>query len=118
MAWLGESPSLQDLLLMWCAKEALYKAIGQKGTDFREHLEISQFTTPELKATVGDLLEKASNQITQEPKGTPLQTINEALTPTGKMTAQIHLEGWAQTCELQFVIWEKYTAVWVALPQL
>jgi hypothetical protein len=125
MAWLGESPSLQDLLLMWCAKEALYKAIGQKGTDFREHLEISQFKTPELKATVGDLLEKASNQITQEPKGTPLQTINEALqptdealTPTGKMTAQIHLEGWAQTCELQFVIWENYTAVWVALPQL
>jgi phosphopantetheinyl transferase (holo-ACP synthase) len=110
---------------MWCAKEALYKAIGQKGTDFREHLEISQFTTPELKTTVGDFSERASNQITQETKGTPLQTINEALqstdealTPTGKMTAQIHLEGWAQTCELQFVIWENYTAVWVALPQL
>jgi hypothetical protein len=110
---------------MWCAKEALYKAIGQKGTDFREHLEISQFTTPERSTNEVDFSEKASNQITQEPKGTPLQTINEALqptdealTPTGKMTAQIHLEGWAQTCELQFVIWEKYTAVWVALPQL
>jgi hypothetical protein len=110
---------------MWCAKEALYKAIGQKGTDFREHLEISQFTTPERSTNKVDFSERASHQITQEPKDTPLQTINEALqptdealTPTGKMTAQIHLEGWAQTCELQFVIWEKYTAVWVALPQL
>jgi phosphopantetheinyl transferase len=125
MAWLGESPSLQDLLLMWCAKEALYKAIGQKGTDFREHLEISQFKTPERSTNKGEFSERASHQINQEPKDTPLQTMNEAqkptdeaLTPTGKMTAQIHLEGWAQTCELQFVIWEKYTAVWVALPQL
>ncbi|MEY4710273.1 MAG: hypothetical protein RIS28_1405, partial [Bacteroidota bacterium] len=47
-----------------------------------------------------------------------LKSPDEALTTSGKMTAQIHLEGWAQTCELQFVIWEKYTAVWVALPQL
>jgi hypothetical protein len=110
---------------MWCAKEAMYKAIGQKGTDFREHLEISQFRSPERSTNEGDFSEKASNQTTVEPKDTPLQTINEALkspdealTTSGKMTAQIHLEGWAQTCELQFVIWEKYTAVWVALPQL
>lgn len=38
--WLGENPSLDALLLVWCAKEALYKAIGQKGTDFRIHLQI------------------------------------------------------------------------------
>ena len=33
--------------LYWCAKEALYKAIGQKGTDFRTHLQIEPMENPE-----------------------------------------------------------------------
>ncbi len=40
MEALGPTPDLSTLLLFWCAKEAIYKAIGQKGTDFREHMEM------------------------------------------------------------------------------
>jgi len=36
--WMGEQPSTQLLQKAWCAKEALYKAIGKKGTDFRDQL--------------------------------------------------------------------------------
>jgi phosphopantetheinyl transferase len=40
MEALGPAPDLSTLLLFWCAKEAIYKAVGQKGTDFREHIEM------------------------------------------------------------------------------
>lgn len=42
-AWMGINPELELLLLAWCAKEALYKAIGKKSTDFREHLLLQAF---------------------------------------------------------------------------
>lgn len=29
-------------LLAWCAKEAAYKALGREGTDFREHIRITE----------------------------------------------------------------------------
>lgn len=46
---LGPNPTLETLLLIWCAKEALYKAIGQKGTDFKEHLHMTDWPIdPEL----------------------------------------------------------------------
>ena len=47
LQWLGKNPSPEQLLLIWCAKEALYKAIGQKGTDFRTHLQIEPMENPE-----------------------------------------------------------------------
>lgn len=31
------------LLLYWCAKETLFKLIGQEGVDFREHLHVDPF---------------------------------------------------------------------------
>jgi len=40
MQWMGENPSTLLLQKAWCAKEALYKAIGKKGTDFREQLHL------------------------------------------------------------------------------
>jgi phosphopantetheinyl transferase len=33
----------EHLLVCWCAKETLFKIIGQKGVDLREHLRISPF---------------------------------------------------------------------------
>lgn len=45
LSLLGPNPQLETLLLIWCAKEALYKAIGEKGTDFREHLHLRQWPT-------------------------------------------------------------------------
>lgn len=32
--------------LYWCAKEALYKAIGKTGVDFIQHLHVDAFDTP------------------------------------------------------------------------
>jgi 4'-phosphopantetheinyl transferase len=80
----GPSPALETLLLLWCAKEALYKAIGEKGTDFREHLHI-------------------------------LSVPNPAEVSEGSMTAEISLQGFEQTCELHFRLWDNYAAVWVAI---
>lgn len=35
-------------LLVWCAKEAAYKAIGSTGTDFREHIHVRNATARTL----------------------------------------------------------------------
>ncbi len=35
--------TLQDLALLWCAKEAMYKWYGKRGIDFRKHLSILQY---------------------------------------------------------------------------
>lgn len=35
--------TLQDLALLWCAKEAMYKWYGKRGIDFRQHLSILQY---------------------------------------------------------------------------
>lgn len=34
----------EHLLIYWCAKETLFKMIGQEGVDFQTHLHISPFT--------------------------------------------------------------------------
>ncbi len=41
--WIGPEPSIKTLQQCWCAKEAVYKAIGKKGTDFRNHFFIHPF---------------------------------------------------------------------------
>ncbi|PHX91584.1 MAG: hypothetical protein CK532_07460 [Flavobacteriales bacterium] len=41
--WLGPNPSILHLLLIWSAKESLYKAIGKKKTDFKAHLLVYPF---------------------------------------------------------------------------
>jgi phosphopantetheinyl transferase len=84
LAALGPDPNLETLLLIWCAKEALYKAIGQKGTDFREHLHLTVWPTDTNIAE-------------------------------GKMEANITLTDFEQTCTLQFLRWDGYAVVWVAL---
>ena len=84
LAALGTDPNLETLLLIWCAKEALYKAIGQKGTDFREHLHLTVWPTDTNIAE-------------------------------GKMEANITLTDFEQTCTLQFLRWDGYAVVWVAL---
>lgn len=41
-------------LLAWCAKEAAYKALGHAGTDFREHIRITESAAAQtLLITVG-----------------------------------------------------------------
>ncbi len=42
-SWLGDNPSVSTLQKCWCAKEAVYKAIGKKGSDFRNHFYIQPF---------------------------------------------------------------------------
>jgi phosphopantetheinyl transferase len=84
LAALGPDPNLETLLLIWCAKEALYKAIGQKGTDFREHLHLTLWPTDTNIAE-------------------------------GKMEANITLTDFEQACTLQFLRWDGYAVVWVAL---
>lgn len=91
---LGPNPSLDILLLFWCAKEALYKAIGEKGTDFREHLHITSWPNSDLK-----------------PNAANAQDLPEE----GEMEAHITLEGFVQTCILPYRRWDNYAAVWVAI---
>jgi 4'-phosphopantetheinyl transferase len=43
---------LHRLTTIWGAKEAMYKAYGLKGVDFREHLEVKSFTGNELQGTL------------------------------------------------------------------
>lgn len=39
---------VEQLLVCWCVKEALFKLIGQEGVDFRNHLRILPFTYREV----------------------------------------------------------------------
>jgi 4'-phosphopantetheinyl transferase EntD len=39
--------SVDGLLLHWCAKEALFKAVPEEGIDFRQELHISGFQAPQ-----------------------------------------------------------------------
>lgn len=87
LIWLSQEPQLLPLLLIWCAKEALYKAIGKKGTDFRDHLSISN-----------------------------ILTIGGEIPTEGRIQAQIHMPDLNQNCELHYQIWNnEYAAVWIAL---
>ena len=54
MDWMGEEPSTLLLQKAWCSKEALYKALGKKGTDFRNHLFLHPFNedSKSLKAEI------------------------------------------------------------------
>lgn len=38
-----------DTTAIWCAKEALYKIYGNKGLDFKEHLQIESISAKEIK---------------------------------------------------------------------
>lgn len=42
-AYIDKEHTAEHLLICWCAKEALFKRMGQSEVDFREHLHISPF---------------------------------------------------------------------------
>ena len=46
-AGLDPAHEVEHLLIHWCAKEALFKMIGQEEVDFRKHLHISPFVFSE-----------------------------------------------------------------------
>ncbi|MFW5754338.1 MAG: 4'-phosphopantetheinyl transferase family protein [Marinilabiliaceae bacterium] len=53
----------EQLGLIWCSKEAIFKKAGQKGLNFRENIIISPFT-PEEKGQISALLMPGSEQET------------------------------------------------------
>ena len=109
--WLGEDPSLDSLLLIWCAKEALYKAIGQKGTDFRIHLQIGPIATyPET--SIANSAESMFNSVSEINN----HTINIAQFDTnGIIQAEIKLPGFEQKIQLPYLRWDDYACVWAVL---
>ena len=42
--FLTASTRLEQLHVLWCAKEALYKGYGRRQLDFKEHIRVSPFT--------------------------------------------------------------------------
>ena len=109
--WLGKNPSLDALLLIWCAKEALYKAIGQKGTDFRIHLQIEPIAThPET--SIANSAESMFNSVSEINN----HTINIAQFDTnGIIQAEIKLPGFEQKIQLPYLRWDDYACVWAVL---
>jgi len=55
---------LAHLHVCWCAKEALYKAYGQGGLDFRQHILLAPFDYAEEGGTLSGVVQK--NGITQK----------------------------------------------------
>lgn len=43
LAMLDPSHEMEQLLICWCVKEALFKLLGQQSVDFREHLRVKPF---------------------------------------------------------------------------
>jgi phosphopantetheinyl transferase (holo-ACP synthase) len=99
------------LLLIWCAKEALYKAIGQKGTDFRIHLQIEPIAThPET--SIANSAESMFNSVSEINN----HTINIAQFDTnGIIQAEIKLPGFEQKIQLPYLRWDDYACVWAVL---
>ena len=109
--WLGENPSLDALLLVWCAKEALYKAIGQKGTDFRIHLQIEPIALqPEI--SLANSPESPSNSVSEIHNHA---TDIAPLDTQGIIHAEIHLPGFEQKIQLPYLRWDDYACVWAVL---
>lgn len=109
--WLGENPSLDALLLVWCAKEALYKAIGQKGTDFRTHLQIEPIALqPEI--SLANSPESPSNSVSEIHNHA---TDIAPLDTQGIIHAEIHLPGYEQKIQLPYLRWDDYACVWAVL---
>lgn len=109
--WLGENPSLDALLLVWCAKEALYKAIGQKGTDFRIHLQIEPIALqPEI--SLANSPESPSNSVSEIHNHA---TDIAPLDIQGIIHAEIHLPGYEQKIQLPYLRWDDYACVWAVL---
>ncbi len=109
--WLGENPSLDALLLVWCAKEALYKAIGQKGTDFRIHLQIEPIALhPEI--SLANSPESPSNSVSEIHNHA---TDIAPLDTQGIIHAEIHLPGYEQKIQLPYLRWDDYACVWAVL---
>jgi len=109
--WLGENPALEVLLLIWCAKEALYKAIGQKGTDFRIHLQIEPIAMhPET--SIANSAESTFNSVTEINN----HTINiDPFNVGGIIQAAIQLPGFEKKLQLPYRRWNDYACVWAVL---
>ena len=43
LAMLDPTNEVEQLLICWCVKEALFKLLGQQSVDFREHLRVIPF---------------------------------------------------------------------------
>lgn len=56
LVMLDPSGEVEQLLVCWCAKEALFKLLGQQSVDFREHLRVWPFACRES----GELLAQES----------------------------------------------------------
>ncbi len=109
--WLGENPALEVLVLIWCAKEALYKAIGQKGTDFRIHLQIEPIAM-HLANSIINSAESVLNSVTVINNHT---TNSDQFDASGIIHAAIQLPGFEQTLQLPYCRWDDYACVWAIL---
>ncbi len=95
--WMGENPSTLLLQKAWCAKEALYKAIGKKGTDFRDQLYLhpSLELDMEMNATILLKTEKSDITITDEGEtnssSTAIQTAVHFFSLDSMMVAAVTL---------------------------
>ena len=56
---LGAEISAEQLYVIWCAKEAMYKLYGQKQLNFKEHMSVLPFSTS-IKGVVGGSIRKGS----------------------------------------------------------
>lgn len=109
--WLGENPALEVLLLIWCAKEALYKAIGQKGTDFRIHLQIEPIAMHPV-TSIANSAESTFNSVTEINN----HTINiDPFNVGGIIQAAIQLPGFEKKLQLPYRRWNDYACVWAVL---
>ncbi len=60
---------LNRLITIWSAKEAMYKAYGLKGVDFREHLEVKPFNGNKLLGTLQNQSFKKQYDLVSEQLG-------------------------------------------------
>ncbi len=59
-AYVSTSESMENLYLIWCAKEALYKLHGRGSLSFREHLHIDPFVVEEKGQITGYINQEGS----------------------------------------------------------
>jgi phosphopantetheinyl transferase len=96
--WMGENPSTLQLQKAWCAKEALYKAIGKKGTDFRDQLYLHSMHEMESEMNATILLNTEKSELSKNsliglnPSRNPIQTTVYFFPLESMMVAAVTLE--------------------------
>jgi 4'-phosphopantetheinyl transferase len=66
IAWMNSPPSLEELYLIWCTKEAVFKRYGSKAVDFKNHIQVSQTN---LSSIQGDFTFNSQKEDRREDLG-------------------------------------------------